>query len=179
MLDQKIALELLDKNDRETLIKEYEVIIYHYLHKFNLWNTFKSQRDDFLQEGRLAILKALSLYDRRTKLSTYVHSSVRNAMFNYIKKMKLYSTIGDLEYNDYDDNDIVDGETPSVETLTLHDEVMKLILRHKHRHILQLYFIDQKSQSEIGKMKGISQQRVAKIINNFRKEARALYGNKQ
>jgi RNA polymerase sigma factor (sigma-70 family) len=175
MLNNTQAVELLEKGDLDTLIKSYEVIIYHYLHKYNLYHRFSSHLDDFLQEGRLAIWKALTLYDHRTKLATYVHSSVRNAIFNYIKKSKLYTLSNEVEYNE---NESIDDDNEQGKALSLYDDVLGEMRKSKYRDILELYFLFNLSQEDVGKVKGISQQRVATIINDFKKEVRKIYGSK-
>lgn len=176
MISQVEAMKLLDDGDVNALINAYEVVIYHYLHKYNLYHRFSSHKDDFLQEGRLAIWKALTLYNHKTKLATYVHSSVRNAIFNYVKKNKLYAVSNDIEYNDGDQNV---EDSADMKALTLYDEVVSEMRRSKYRDVLELYFLFNLSQDEVGKVKGISQQRVATIVNNFKKEVRELYGSKQ
>jgi RNA polymerase sigma factor (sigma-70 family) len=175
MISQVEAVKLLDEGNLDELIKAYEVVIYHYLHRYNLYHRFSAHKDDFLQEGRLAIWKALTLYNHKSKLATYVHSSVRNAIFNYVKKNKLYAVSNDVEYNDLDQNG---EETADMKTLTLYDDVLGEMRKSKYRDILELYFLFNLSQDEVGKVKGISQQRVATIVNNFKKEVKEIYGSK-
>jgi RNA polymerase sigma factor (sigma-70 family) len=173
MVSNDELIAMLDSKDYNSVLASCEKIIYHYLHRTNFWNIFVSERDDLVQEGRLAIYKCALTYDKRNKFTTYVHSAVRNALYNYVKRVKLFDNINVVEidkevYNNIDD-------TPLTE---LYENVMNELLNSQHSDILHSYFVDEYTQNDIAIQKGLSQQWVGTIINNFRRDMNDKYGIK-
>ena len=161
--------ELIETGDVDLIIKAAEPIIYHHLHKTHFWDIFPNYRDDFLQEGRMAIWEATKKYNGKVLFSTFAHTLVRNTLYNYVNKMKLFkeknltiplteSLIESTESVDQDDFFIVDA-----------------MERDPNSSILTDYFVLGFSQEEVANRNGLSQQRVSQIVSQFRAEMREEY----
>jgi RNA polymerase sigma factor (sigma-70 family) len=175
VIDNNDILTGLEQGNHDKVVALCEPIRYYYLHKTNFWNLFTGYRDDFLQEGRIAILKCINAYDYRGRFTTFVHTAIRNALYSFVKKMDLFGNMKNIDLKDditYDDLD----ESCNVKALTLIDELMDSIHLHKHKDILHPYFLDGKTQTEVAKDLGVSQQWVNIVVNNFKKEVKELYG---
>ena len=169
--NEKIVKFLGDKN-YDAVIQACETIIYHYLHRTNFWTIFENERDDLVQEGRLAIYKCALTYDGRSKFTTYVHNAVRNAIYNYVKRMKLFDNINMVEllpevYNNSDDDTAI---------TQLYEMIMNDLLNDSHSDILHAYFIEEFSQQDIADRMKLSQQWVGTLVNNFKKSMEVKYG---
>ena len=173
VIDNKDILESLEKGDHDKVVALCEPIIYYYLHKTNFWSIFTSYRDDFLQEGRIAILKCINAYDYRGRFTTFVHTAIRNALYSFVKKMDLFGNMKHLELKlEMADN----SDELSMKPLTLMDDLIDNIENHKNKDILSRYFLQGKTQTEVAKDLGVSQQWVNTIVNQYKKEIKDLYG---
>lgn len=158
------------RNHEETLILEMENLIRHQLYRTGLWYRFPNHREDFMQEGRLAIWKAIQTYDpdSNVKLSTYSYTLIRNAIYDYVYKMKLNKQ--HLVYPLFDD--IVESrDTMNLDFLAM----LELIEKDENSQILKDYFIYELSQNEVAVKNKMKQQAVSKIIVDFRRKARELF----
>lgn len=172
MITNEMIVKLLDDKNYDAVIEATETIVYHYLHRTGFWTTFPNERDDLVQEGRLAIYKCALTFDGRNKFTTYVHNAVRNAIYNYVKRMKLYDNLNVVElpidvYNNSDDDTAI---------TQLYEMIMNDLLNDKHSDILHAYFVEEFSQQDIADKMNLSQQWVGTIINNFKKEMGDKYG---
>jgi RNA polymerase sigma factor (sigma-70 family) len=171
MITNEAITKLLGDKDYDAVIKATETIVYHYLHRTGFWTTFPNERDDLVQEGRLAIYKCALTYDGRNKFTTYVHNAVRNAIYNYVKRMKLYDNLNVVEllpevYNNGDDTSITN----------LYEMIMNDLLNDKDSDILHAYFVDEYSQQDIADKMNLSQQWVGTLVNTFKKAMGDKYG---
>lgn len=157
--------------DKNKVILLCEPIIYHYLHKLGFWYSYENDREDFVQEGRLAILRCLETYDGRGLFTTYVHSAIRNYLYNYVKKNDLREVYRNIELNTEVIEDVDD-----LSTKLLYDDVVRDILDDGNE-IVMMYFLEQKTQKEIAEDYGCSQQWVSQVLDEFIKKERYKYGN--
>ena len=174
MTTQKPRITVLNENINK-LIKEGKVdyiiesatpIIFFHLHRTKFWDIFPNYRDDFLQEGRMALWEAIKKYNGKALFSTFAHTVVRNTLYNYVNKMKLFKeknltiplteqTMESIEYVDTEDLFIKDA-----------------IDADPNADILEDYFVLGFSQEEVAKRNGLSQQRVSQIVRQFQEEMR-------
>lgn len=147
----------------EEQITQLEPIIYYQLHRLNLYKRFQSFRDDFLQEGRLAIWTALNNFDasRGAKLTTYVNVVVRNYLLNYVRSMKLYENERNIPFDE--EQYLVDFDP--IENM---DELIQDYGADAHRVLLTDYFIEGLTQQEVANKNGVSQQWVSNVVSKFR-----------
>ena len=174
MTTQKPRITVLNENINELIaegrvddiIESATPIIYFHLHRTKFWDIFPNYRDDFLQEGRMALWEAIKKYNGKALFSTFAHTVVRNTLYNYVNKMKLFKeknltiplteqTMESLEYVDTEDFFIKDA-----------------IDADPNADILEDYFILGFSQEEVAKRNGLSQQRVSQIVRQFQEEMR-------
>jgi len=151
---------------RDTIsIKDLEPLIYSVLHKTHFWNVFPSYRDDFLQEGRMAIQKAIEGYNKKSKvkLSTYAYVLIRNAVYDYANKMKLHYQYKTLPLNE---NILDNGKEINLEAAYIVEEMRD----SPYYEWLRDYFIYEDSQREIAKRYKTNQQNVSRIIVEFREQ---------
>lgn len=153
----------MNNNITEEEIIKLEPIIYYQLHRLNLFKRFYSYRDDFLQEGRMAIWKALTSFDdsRGAKLTTYVNVVVRNYLLNYVRSMRLYENERNIPFDE--DLFLVDFEP--IENM---EELINDYGVESHKKMLADYFIEGMTQQEVANANGVSQQWVSNVITKFR-----------
>jgi RNA polymerase sigma factor (sigma-70 family) len=153
----------MPNNNIEEKMLELEPIIYYQLHRLGLFKRFYSYRDDFLQEGRMAIWKALQSYDpdKGAKLTTYVNIVVRNFLLNYVRSMKLYQNERNIPFDE--EQYLVDFDP--IENMA---ELINDYATDNHKSILTDYFIEGLTQQEVATKNGVSQQWVSNIISRFR-----------
>ena len=147
----------------EALIIKYEPIIYYHIHKMNLWKQFPAYRDDMLQEGRMAIVKAVEAYAREPNLGAYINTTIRNSIYDYVfKEMKLHLYDKNIPY--------VEGMYQVDFDVNLDAEYIEQeIDRDKNAEVLRDYFMDGLNQKEVAEKHNISQQWVSTLVNRFRK----------
>lgn len=153
----------------EHKIKELEPLIYTVLHKIHFWQMFPSYRDDFLQEGRIAINKAIKNYNGKAKLSTYAYVLIRNAIYDYANKMKLHYQYRPLPLN----QELISSEREIDLDAAFAIEKMK---ESEYYEWLRDYYIFEDSQSTIAKTYNTNQQNVSRVIVEFREMMRKEFG---
>jgi RNA polymerase sigma factor (sigma-70 family) len=82
----------------ENYLEENAGLIHKLANKFHL-ETPKFSRDDLVQEGNLAAIRALEKFDperNKSKISTYVYSAVHRGMRDFVRKNK-----NDVHYTFY------------------------------------------------------------------------------
>ena len=153
----------------EALIPTYEPIIYYQLYRLHLYSRFRSYKDDFLQEGRMAIWAALNSFDesKGTKLTTYINVVVRNALLNYVRSMKLYQNERNITFDEQYYS--VDFEEPT-ESM---EELIDTYAPVNHKSILYNYFVEGLTQQDVADKAEVSQQWVSTIIKKFREKLQA------
>lgn len=156
----------------EQTITEFEPIIYHLLHKTNFWRFFPEYREDFLQEGRMAIVKAVETYNGKAKLSTYIYTLVRNALYDYANTMKLHYQYATLPLNE--------SAIPSQREIDLDAYYIKETMKEdEHYEWLRDYLILDLTQEEIAEKYDTNQQNVSRIIVEFRNKMRKEFNNEE
>ena len=167
-LNKKIN-ELIANGDIDTILKAAEPIVFHHLHKTKFWDIFPNYRDDMLQEGRMAVWEAAKKYNGKALFSTFAHTLVRNTLYNYVNKMKLFKeknlTIPLTE-------ELIES-TESVDTEDLF--MLQYIEENENSNILYDYFVLNFSQSVVAERNGKTQQRVSQIVRQFQEEMKELY----
>lgn len=161
--------ELISTGQVDLIIKSAEPIIYYHLHRTKFWDIFPNYREDFLQEGRMAIWEATKKYNGKALFSTFAHTLVRNTLYNYINKMKLFKeknlTIP-LSEQLIESSEGVDTEDFFMLQYMQEDE---------NAAILYDYFVNKLSQAETAERNGYTQQRVSQIVRAFQAEMKEVY----
>jgi RNA polymerase sigma factor (sigma-70 family) len=161
---------LIKDGQVDLIIKSAEPIIYYHMHRTKFWDIFPNYRDDFLQEGRMAVWEATKKYNGKTLFSTFAHTLVRNNLYNYVNKMKLFKErnltipLNELEVESHESVDQEDFF------------ILDYMEKDPNTAILVDYFVSGFSQEETALRQGISQQRVSQIVREFQTDMREVYG---
>lgn len=160
---------LIANGNIDSIIKSAEPIIFYHLHRTKFWDIFPNYRDDFIQEGRMAIWEATKKYNGKALFSTFVHTLVRNTLYNFVNKMKLFKeknlTIP-----------LTEQLIESTETVDTEDLFMiQYIEEDENYEILHDYFVLGFSQSVVAERNGKTQQRVSQIVRQFQDKMREVY----
>ena len=162
--------DLIEKGEVDLIIKSAEPIIYYHMHRTKFWDIFPNYREDFLQEGRMAVWEATKKYNGKTLFSTFAHTLVRNNLYNYVNKMKLFKERNlTIPLNEL--------EVESKESVDQEDFfILDYMEKDPNTDILVDYFVLGFSQEETALRQGISQQRVSQIVREFQTDMREVYG---
>lgn len=166
-----ITVEVDGDTKEEKLLKTHENLIYANLHRSGLWARFPNHREDMVQEGRMALLKAIRTFkpEIKVKFSTYAYTLIRNAIYDYTQSMKLYQEY--LIYPLFDE--LIDSRDDfNLDFLAM----LKLIEADEQAQVLEDYFIMGMTQTEVAKVHNMKQQQVSVIITEFRQKIREIYG---
>jgi RNA polymerase sigma factor (sigma-70 family) len=161
---------LIKDGQVDLIIKSAEPIIYYHMHRTKFWDIFPNYREDFLQEGRMAVWEATKKYNGKTLFSTFAHTLVRNNLYNYVNKMKLFKErnltipLNELEVESHESVDQEDFF------------ILDYMEKDPNTDILVDYFVSGFSQEETALRQGISQQRVSQIVREFQTDMREVYG---
>lgn len=162
---------LIANGDVDLIIKSAEPIIFYHLHRTKFWDIFPNYREDFIQEGRMAIWEATKKYNGKALFSTFAHTLVRNTLYNFVNKMKLFKEKNltvPLTEALIESNEKVDEDT----------FIIEYIYEDPNKDILIDYFLLNLSQEETAKRNGLSQQRISQIINEFKSRVKEAYFEK-
>lgn len=140
--------------------------------------------EDMFQTGIIGLLKAINTFDtsKGYQFSTYAFLIVRNELLMAFRKSKR-SVMAAFSLDD--DADIGNGESvPYAEMIAdgkdYEENVVNSMLAQqiferlesREKHIFTMFFIENRTQSEISKALGISQSYVSRIISSMGKMKR-------
>lgn len=140
--------------------------------------------EDMFQTGIIGLLKAINTFDasKGYQFSTYAFPIVRNELLMAFRKSKR-SVMAAFSLDD--DADIGNGESvPYAEMIAdgkdYEENVVNSMLaqqiferlKSREKHIFIMFFIENRTQSEISKALGISQSYVSRIISSMGKMKR-------
>lgn len=172
-IDKKLLDKAIENKDTEEVLNQCTSIIYFYINKYNFNRRFPSWVEDFVQEGKIAILKGLQDWDnKRASFLTYVHYLVRNAIITAFRKMKWADNEND--FNEFDDEKY--AKEYGMKPLTMYETLVEEMEKDKNSETLKLFYLDDYTQDEVAKMVGMSQQWVGNITLSFKKKMRFKYG---
>lgn len=140
--------------------------------------------EDMLQTGIIGLLKAINTFDtsKGYQFSTYAFPIVRNELLMAFRKSKRSvvaafslddkADIGNGEIVPYAEM-IADGKDyeENVVNSMLAQQIFER-LESREKHIFTMFFIENRTQSEISKALGISQSYVSRIISSMGKMKR-------
>lgn len=165
--------KLITEGKDDLIIEASTPIIYFHLHKTKFWDIFPSYREDLLQEGRMAVWEAIKKYNGKAQFSTFAHTLVRNTLYNYINKMKLFKQ----------KNLTIPLTEQMAESLEYVDEedffMLDYIEEDPNSKILIDYFVEGFSQLETAERNNLSQQRVSQIVSQFRTRMKEVYDDSE
>lgn len=155
---------------REEFMTSNENLVHKIVHKLNFYKKFPNHRDDFLQEGRLALLHAYDTFDdsRGVQLTTYAYVIVQNSLHRYARNEKLYRH--DIPFED--GYVMVDTDA---EDQVIMEELIGLMKEDTNQSILLDYFVNGYTQAETASRNFCTQQRVSQVVMEFRRKVVDLW----
>jgi len=171
--NDKINKALLEK-DYQTLIIEIEPVISMFIHKSGLWHSRPSYREDFFQEGRLAVLSVADKwkFDGKAQFASFAYLVVRNRIFNYLKTLRWFKDEVDYEFDDEREGSFDEEMKP----LTMYGTLLEEMEMDEDKDVLKLHYIEEFEQSEIARKLKKKPAHVYFIINRFKDKMRLEYG---
>lgn len=142
------------------------------MHRLGLYRRFPSHRDDFLQEGRLALLHAQKSYNpnKGVQFSTYAYVIISNTLHRYARNVKLYRYDIPFEEN------YATVETDAEEQVIM-EELIGMMKEDTNRPILMDYFVNGLTQAEVASRNYCTQQRVSQVVSEFRNKVITLWND--
>lgn len=119
----------------DELFEQYKNIVYYCYNKFEKTKFIIDSEDDLVQEGFLAMINAVEMYEeyRTVALSSYIFHFVKYRMWDWIKKnSKPYS---------WTSEDISDLEFRSLSSIDEYDDIEEFVkvLLNDYRYYLNTY----------------------------------------
>lgn len=172
--------------EQEKLVEDNMKLVYYVYKKVFSIKDGGREREELIQEGMLGLVKASLKYDKSKNITfaTFAYQCILRQMQMYLRNNKprleasplsLSATIKDVEGDQLTIGDMVATDDDGLETeRQIFDE---LVLSDKEREVLEYRYMGYK-QDEIGKIMGISRQRVSKLTftarNRWRSGERVL-----
>lgn len=157
-----------DKKFQEILLKKMRPLIYKNIYKY--YEPNDNNIEDLVQEGYIIILKSLKTYNKtlnihflgyvKSNLIFYYKNYYRNTK-NQRKTISLNQTLCDSQSSLGLENLIADKSIDPVDNITKNEEIKELLtniqkLSIKEQNVLNMYYIDELSMSEISKQLNIA-----------------------
>lgn len=164
-------LYLASLNDEDAInliLKKYSMLVYKYISSFGI---SVSDYDDYLQEGRLVILKAISIFDIKSNKSftKFVDLLIYRRFIDLIRKknnVKYELSNETIEYYCYDKSELNTVEEPIKITYNELSEFEQLIYKYKYE--------DKYKPMKISKTLNISISKVYSAIERINKKIKNI-----
>lgn len=146
----------------EVLVKRYQRPLYSFVNKIVKDD---SQSDDVVQETFFKIYKSIERIDIDRKFSTYAFEIAKNTAISYLRSLKKYISIDQIEIEFEDtsfDKLIADSQKEKVKKALLN-------LPQKYQEVIRLYYFSDLSYKEIGKKLGLPVNTVRTHLSRAKK----------
>lgn len=166
---QKTDVELIKVKDYDSLIKKYEPMI-HYMMKKIIFD--QNEYDDLFNIGRLGIYNAALNFDwsKGFKFSTYVGKAIYLNILDYIRKKtnnKNKMQDADIEFiktiKDNNKHNNPEYYIHMEELNSIFSNIKSIVTETEYLYIY-LSFYENKTQTEIANMFGITQVAVSRVM---------------
>jgi len=146
-----------DEEAREALIVAYRPLVFWLARRFSL---DEGTAKDLLQEGMLALIKAVDAYDvsRGNKFTTYAFYRIRGHMINFLERSEKRAPYP----VDMEEEIAQPGECVAVERRLLLEEAMSA-LTLKERDIVQALVVEGKKAGDVARDTAIDVSHVYRI----------------
>lgn len=185
--EEAVFIKRLQVGNREEAVSAKEILVERNLrlvaHIAKKYQNVEEDMEDLISIGTIGLIKAIDTFDAgKGRLATYACRCIDNELLMMLRARKkiarevsLYEPIGtDKEGNEINLLDVIEGQQPDVvDRITLYENLKKMFLlleeclTGREREILFLrygiYTGEELTQSEIGKLLGISRSYVSRI----------------
>lgn len=172
---------LLSKK-QERLILENDGLVRHFVHKLG-YNLGCADYEDFLEEGRIGLIKAAKSFDesKGTKFATYASMCIQNELRMYHRKNKKHKELISLD-EPVDENitimDMIEDPKSDFLEVICEREKFAQVLYHilnypqsLHKCCI-LYMLAGKKEHEIGDILKVSQSYVSRVLKRCKAKIR-------
>jgi RNA polymerase sporulation-specific sigma factor len=164
--------------ERNTLIEENIKLVFYCFNRLHKDRFVEKYADDLKQEGMLGLMKAANTFDsEKGRFSTYAILCIRNEMFMFMRKMRksfdreisLYTPVGlDAEGSEvYLIDTIPCNQASAEDEMECKDAVQFINEQSPRNKSIMKMRVDGLTMTEIGKVLGISQSYVSRILRNL------------
>ena len=168
--------------DINELIKENEGLVYYTMNKYFYTTTSEYDiKEDLAQVGYMALYKAIQTYDEgRTEFSTYAVKVIKSKMINFLQN-DLYKYVSKGGLKSIHNNEGLDEDSEKMrdrnmgrmddDTEVNANELLDYIKDYKDERAYRIVCLlnEGYTYDEIGKIIGLSKQRINQIIVKLRK----------
>lgn len=169
--DNELLYLIKNKNDDalSELFDKYEPLIKS---KINNFNFPQSQKEDYLQEGKMVLLKAIDTYDEayNKTFNKYFDLLLTNKFKTLYRKNQL-----EEEHMTILQEDVIDSTGASSKGYSLKGEIT---LSKKEKMIFEEYFINGKKIEEIAKNNDMDRKSVYNTIQRIKQKYAKMHPNK-
>lgn len=173
--------------ERNQLIENNVKLVYYCFNRLHKDSFVEKYKDDLIQEGMLGLMKAANTFDsEKGRFSTYAAMCIRNEMFMFMRRMRksydkeisLYTPVG----IDPDGGEIYLIDTIASKSENAEDELdfktaVQFINEQSERNqAIMKMRLDGFTMTEIGKVLGISQSYVSRLLQGLLQKYRKCEG---
>ena len=190
--EQLVSLaQLKDESAIDELFDRYKYIASAVAHSYFLNG---GDAEDLLQEGLVAVFKAITSFNGKSSFKTYVYTCVKNRIFNVIKSSNRYKNLPLNNYlslsgsidsdNDADKNEIIVDKHFGPEEVYINAEAeseLKSIIEKvlsKFEYQILVYYLKGYSYREISEKIGKKEKSIDNAIQRIRKKINLALNSK-
>ena len=190
--EQLVSLaQLKDESAIDELFDRYKYIASAVAHSYFLNG---GDSEDLLQEGLVAVFKAITSFNGKSSFKTYVYTCVKNRIFNVIKSSNRYKNLPLNNYlslsgsidsdNDADKNEIIVDKHFGPEEVYINAEAeseLKSIIEKvlsKFEYQILVYYLKGYSYREISEKIGKKEKSIDNAIQRIRKKINLALNSK-
>lgn len=147
--------EVLVREVQEGSVSAFETLVIRYQAKLHSFVTYlvhdPAAAHDVVQEAFISLYKTIERIDTGKKFSSYLFSITRNLSISYLRKAKFHVPLDQALH-------IASSESPENDLIET-DEILRIeaaldAIDQKYRKVITLYYYDNLSYEEIGKLLG-------------------------
>ncbi|MGF9912409.1 sigma-70 family RNA polymerase sigma factor [Paenibacillus ehimensis] len=162
----------LDNSSQELIYRSFRELIYH-----DIYFLFRDHAlaEDVVQESFLKVIEKAPKLENTSNMKAWLKNVARNTAYDCFKKNKKYRHVSDLQlvkdseyFSPVEERTVADQVEEKIRDEMLHEALRQLNI--KYRHVLLLFYIEEKSYREIAQELQISEQALAQILTRARKK---------
>ena len=163
---------LPDNSSQELIYHSFRELIYHDVYLLFRDHTLA---EDVVQESFLKAVEKVPTLKNMSNIKAWLKKVARNTAYDCFKKNKKYRHASELQFV-IEESEFFQTEEPAVADQVeqkIRDEMLHEALNQlneRYRHVLLLFYIEEKSYREIAEELKISEQALAQILARARKK---------
>ncbi|MCK5212042.1 sigma-70 family RNA polymerase sigma factor [Candidatus Parcubacteria bacterium] len=170
--EELVTLTLADQDYFLYIINRYKDKLFRYIRRIT--NVDPEETEDILQEVFIKAYTNLNDFDQALKFSSWIYRIAHNQVITYYRKTKARPHGHSASLSDEEVKNLASDLNPAkdVDIQLLKSNIQKTLgrLEEKHREVLVLKFIEEKSYQEISDILRRPMGTVASLINRAKQE---------